>query len=235
MIISNSRKFIFVHLMKCAGTSVKSALLPHLTVNDIVLFRGLDGGWHQGLKAIGGPTKHSSAERIRAFVGNRFWDECYNFAVVRPPFERMLSYYKFLLRGQSRRPLTEDEMAAYRATGNLPQRRSYTSRAARAAFEADDFSGFVEWLLCVPNHPLPPQASELSDADGTLLVGDIVRMDRLETDWSRVQKRLGVEAPLNQKNPSHLDGDVSLSDEARHLLAKAYARDYELFGFKPGS
>jgi hypothetical protein len=37
MIISHTHKFIFVHINKCAGTSITKALLPYLGENDIVL------------------------------------------------------------------------------------------------------------------------------------------------------------------------------------------------------
>jgi hypothetical protein len=37
MIVSHTHKFIFVHINKCAGTSVTKALLPYLGENDLVL------------------------------------------------------------------------------------------------------------------------------------------------------------------------------------------------------
>ena len=37
MIISNSHKFIFVHILKTAGTSICAALDPTLRWNDVIL------------------------------------------------------------------------------------------------------------------------------------------------------------------------------------------------------
>lgn len=236
MIISTSRQFIFVHLTKCAGTSVKTALNPHLAVNDLVLWGNNNGQiWSTVLKKLGGPRKHSSAQEIRDFVGLEFWTECYSFSVVRPPVERLLSYYKFLLRGQSRRPLTNEEIATHRATGKLPRRRSWFGSGARAAYEADDVSGFALQLLRRGPGPLLPQAADLAGDDGNLLVTEAVRMDRLEADWQRVQDRLGLVAPLARHNVSHLDGDPTPDLEARDRIAEVYARDYEVFGFTPGT
>lgn len=36
MIISMSRRFIFIHIHKCAGDTVETACAPYLAVNDIL-------------------------------------------------------------------------------------------------------------------------------------------------------------------------------------------------------
>ena len=42
MIVSHSRRFVFVHLHKTAGTSVKQALRPHLAAGDFMTPGGAD-------------------------------------------------------------------------------------------------------------------------------------------------------------------------------------------------
>jgi len=37
MILSNSKKYIFVHIPKCAGTSITRAIAPSCEWNDIIL------------------------------------------------------------------------------------------------------------------------------------------------------------------------------------------------------
>src|SRR5215469_2544795 len=52
MIISHSRRFIFVHIHKAGGTSVEQALDPHLAWNDLIL-----GGSQFGEKIQGAYQK----------------------------------------------------------------------------------------------------------------------------------------------------------------------------------
>ena len=74
MIISNSHRFIFVHVLKTGGTTVCAALDPFLRWNDVVL-----GGTEFGERMNGpyrdrfGLRKHSTAQEIRAVVGDATW------------------------------------------------------------------------------------------------------------------------------------------------------------------
>ena len=62
MLISNTHKFIFIHLYKCAGTSIGRASIPTLRWNDLLL-----GNTSMGEKlsdiyfGLHGLRKHSSA------------------------------------------------------------------------------------------------------------------------------------------------------------------------------
>src|ERR671918_1169665 len=61
-IVCRSRKFIFVHLHKCGGTSVEQAFAPHARWNDLVIGSTFWGELLQPLyKRRYGLTKHSRA------------------------------------------------------------------------------------------------------------------------------------------------------------------------------
>ncbi|GAA6167801.1 glycosyltransferase family 25 protein [Sessilibacter corallicola] len=94
MIICHSKKFIYIHINKCGGTSLTQALSPFLADEDIVL-----GGYPEAEKrseeylAKYGIYKHSTAAEIKQFVGSDVWDSYYKFATIRDPWERVVSTY----------------------------------------------------------------------------------------------------------------------------------------------
>lgn len=96
MIISNSKKFIHVHIYKCGGTSVSYAIQPYLEWNDFIA----DGTkYGQDMDAVWGDRyglgKHSTAKEIRTVVGESVWNEYFTFSFVRDPLSRMTSLYRW--------------------------------------------------------------------------------------------------------------------------------------------
>lgn len=79
MIISHSLKFIFVHINKTGGTSIKNALKPVLAEYD---FNNLGEG------------KHASAKTLQESHPKE-WGEYFTFAFVRNPWDRTVSRYFF--------------------------------------------------------------------------------------------------------------------------------------------
>lgn len=100
MIISISRRFIFVHLHKCGGESIETTLAPHLTVNDFL--NGASASviqpWETEmmLDRLVGLNKHASAREIRQRLGG-LYDAFFSFATVRRPERRIYSLYSFCI------------------------------------------------------------------------------------------------------------------------------------------
>ena len=65
MIISHKYRFIFIHIRKCAGTSITRAMAPLLGEQDLVIGCTTEGERleKENLKN-GGLTKHSTAKEI---------------------------------------------------------------------------------------------------------------------------------------------------------------------------
>jgi hypothetical protein len=84
------KKVLFIHIPKCAGTSIE------------VFFAGKD--WSE----ISPRTKHLTAREALKRYGRDIWDACFKFSIVRNPWARYLSYFNFLRqrdllrRGKSR-------------------------------------------------------------------------------------------------------------------------------------
>ena len=144
MIISPNRRFVFVHVHKCAGTSIETSLADVLGVNDLVIGSTADGEKHKTfffelLKL----RKHSSAAEGREVLGEARWKTYFTFAFVRHPVDRLRSLYAYARGLAARNPLDAEEAAAFRASGALPARVPYKFKAVQAAFTAKDFDAFV--------------------------------------------------------------------------------------------
>ena len=78
-------RLIFVHVPKCAGTTINIAIL-----------RAINGGKPSPEFRLIGQGSHPFAKVVRELVGKKSWANCWKFGVVRNPWERMVSLYAFL-------------------------------------------------------------------------------------------------------------------------------------------
>lgn len=99
MILNHQHRFIFVHVPKCAGTTVTRALAPLTTFRDIELGGTKYGEALQDLFASRfGLRKHSTAAEIKAKCPPHLWRHFFVFAFVRNPYARAFSVFRFLQR-----------------------------------------------------------------------------------------------------------------------------------------
>lgn len=96
MIINTQYKFIFVHIPKTAGTSIMRSL------------EGIEGNNRRWLAN----TKHETLAQLNANIGARLSlkdrllgqtpKDYFNFGFVRNPWDRMASFYQFLVEKHPR-------------------------------------------------------------------------------------------------------------------------------------
>src|SRR5688572_2108450 len=81
MIISYSRKFIFIHAVKTGGTSIGKALAPFINDGDIISGYPIENpDW----------PKHSWAKHCQTRLDlDKFW----SFGFVRNPWDRLVSNF----------------------------------------------------------------------------------------------------------------------------------------------
>lgn len=235
MIVSHSRRFIFVHLHKTAGESIRASLEPHVAPGDLVIAPkgGLVQGWLAARRERRiGLEKHSTASEIRERIGGDVFDSYFKFASVRDPIDRMLSLYRWLgtLEWRLNRRRFRRLLVRLPALQHLDETRWLAMRARR---ETSDFSGFIRHPLLQLDQGARPQADVLCDPSGRLLVDCVIRFESLESDFRLVARRIGIhELPLEWANRSSDPRESeALSAEDIAYLRQRYERDYQLFGF----
>jgi Sulfotransferase family len=234
MIISHSRKFVFIHIHKTAGESISEALVPFLAKGDFILGTTLRGelanAWYERRHGL---QKHSGVRKVKGYLGDA-WDGYLKFSFVRDPYDRLRSLYFYFERMLAARREKSLKNALLLIPGT-DFRDPLKWPGMKPFLETDDFSGFIR-------HPefstklmgARPQAFQLSDREGNLAVDFVGRFETLAEDFATLAGRLGLEgAGLGHRNASRNRAATADPAEAadRALVAGLYARDYALFGY----
>lgn len=104
MFISNSRKFIYFHIPKSAGTSLTQLFVAGMAWNDLCIGGSMIGDFFQKYwTPIFKLDKHDKPARVRALIGDKLFDQYFKFAFLRDPIDRFRSASQFIVesvRGQ---------------------------------------------------------------------------------------------------------------------------------------
>lgn len=83
-----SEKFIFVHIPRTGGTSLERLLL---TIEGTTSWESLEN--KKAVDVRIGKEKHMRASSIRATAGEEKWRNTLKFAIVRNPFDKVISHF----------------------------------------------------------------------------------------------------------------------------------------------
>ncbi len=207
MLISDRHRFIFVHVRKAAGTSLRQRLAPYALapprgrLNHLLSRAGLIRDYRRHEFRAHAPL----LEAKRRMPVDRF-ASYFKFGFVRNPWERLVSEYEFIR--------AHPEHHRHRRVLALP-----------------DFAAFVRFQIPRPD---AYQIHQLADERGALGADFVGRFERLQDDFDQVCARLGLRVPpLEHLNPS-AGGDYRTyyDDETAALVAERWRREVELFGYR---
>lgn len=218
MLMSNKKKFIFIHIYKTAGTSVMKVFLPHARLREKAAFApglpkriimkvnrmiGLD---HNGLKHVTGFHKFAKASDICAKMGAKKYAKYYSFVFVRNPYDWAVSTY-FYLRHLVQHPLHNKVMSM-------------------------DFEEYIKWTIAQK----PDRLSDwLTDDQGKIIVSYVGRLEHLDDDLVKICGKLEIpfeKAPHINASPGRKkDYREYYSEQTRKLVGDYFAADIEMFGY----
>ncbi len=244
MIVCHSHKFIFVHLHKTAGTSVKEAIQPHLRGNDIVVGADIQAQSSSSKSdhSLLLLNKHSPAQRIRRAVGMETWNSYFKFSYVRHPFDRLVSLYEFFNRVRRNNPIRPGILKRLVSFGqtntdpNHPDKPPWSWKGMQALLTTNDFSGFIRSELLSKAQGAKPQARSLSLKSGELLVDFVGKVENISEDWEKVCDQIGIRPTLPHANQSKRQFENLRNywdqDSLRFAFEK-YREDFDMFGYTP--
>ena len=212
MIINHAHRFIFLHIPKTAGTAITSWLSRFTEWNDIEL-----GGtaYGEAMQEVYGKRfrlhKHSPSWQVRKVIGHEVWNAYYKFAVVRNPFDRLVSAYEF-----------------YRCWDHP----GVASVKAMPSFDEFLGSDYFARDRLNPSRATGSQAGFLGLGQG-FEIDRVCRFEHLAQDLSAVAEELGLPAPdLTVSNESQRAPlETYYTDERQRLVADLYAEDFDAFGY----
>lgn len=217
-IINNTKKFIFVHVPKAAGTSVTNVLSKYTTYQDLEI-----GGTHFGeriqpaYKDRFGLGKHTPASGIRSAIGQSAWDEKFKFSIVRNPYDRVISTYKFLLKWEGTPEHIKNKLAGFKDINEYVLSNMW-----------EESEG--------PDYIFKPQTFWLTDVNdrNKVIVDYVGKLETLDDDLAHIMSKIeGTEVVSEETEQlNKTEGNFSLSIESIHKINSVYARDFNFFDYK---
>lgn len=218
MLMSHSKKFIFIHIYKTAGTSVMKILLPHARLRDkaayapglpkriIMKLNRMTGLDHNGMKHITGHHKFAKTKEVVAKMGERKFDRHFSFVFVRNPYDWAVSTY-FYLRHLVMHPLHKKAMSM-------------------------EFDEYIRWAIANK----PDRLSDwVCDEQGKIRTSYVGRLEHLDDDLEYICGRLDIpfeRAPhINASPGREKDYRQYFTDETRELVGQYFAEDIRMFGY----
>jgi hypothetical protein len=214
MLLSYRHKFLFVHIAKTGGTSIRAALererwkdayrLPRFLCSRLSALTG-----HRlGAKF----PRHAKAIAAKEMLPRELFDELFKFAFVRNPWDLQVSSYHHIRR---ERPHLMEHIR--------------------------DFPSFLRWKLD-PERPyhyiidtsIELQSDYLRDLGGKIIVDFIGRYENLQADFDRVCARLGIPSrPLPHRRQAKDRSDYRryYDTATAELVATHFKLDIEVLGY----
>jgi len=204
MLLSTSHRFIFVHVNKVAGSSMKRAL-EHVghkpsrkPFSKLKSKLGLARDYRRRFYPV-----HTYASQLQQELPRNVYDEFFKFAFVRNPWDWLASTYHYLC--------------------HTPSHRHHRQVAAMATF-----ADYVDFEIARNKRT---QAAFVC-RDDDVLVNFVGRFETLESDFAAICQRIGIDASLPHTNKVDHRNYRELYDTA--LIEKVSAhwqQDIKLFAY----
>jgi len=204
MIISTQKKFIFIHIPKTGGTSIKKCLLPFY--NRKKELEKIPKGLHKP-GAIG--RKHSSATVLRKSLDGKIWGSYFKFAFVRNPWDWVVSIYYFI-RINGRDPRQPEVLRM-----NFEEFVPWFIRQDRVEFKL--LNGQHSYII----------------HKGKTLINFVGRLETFQKDFNVVCKRIGIPSrKLGRHNTTDRKKyRLYYNTKTRHIISQFFREDLRLFGY----
>jgi hypothetical protein len=215
MLLSLKHRFLFVHIAKTGGTSVRAAL-QGLRWRDpwvwpmILCSRLSHLSGHRIATKL---PRHAKVVAAKEVLPREFFEELFKFAFVRNPWDLQVSSFHHIRR----------------------ERPQYLGGHR-------DFDSFLRWKLD-PERPyqyhldtsMELQTDYLVDLHGQVVVDFIGRYERLREDFAESCRRIGIREPTlphqRRANDRSKDYRGYYTEETAEMVARHFAPDIEMLGY----
>jgi Sulfotransferase family len=213
MIISRSRRFIFVHVPKTGGTAFTLAYEARAAADDILIgdtpkARERAGRW-KGVRTAGRVWKHSTLADVVGLISPEEIEDFQTVALVRNPWDRMVSYYHWL------------------------RAQAFASPAVGLA-KTHDFTGFLNHPQTMGAFRLWPYGAYVRRQDGSEKPCMFIRLEEYAKEVAPLETYLGIRLRLKRANTSDREPDWRpyYSEKDAALVKDLCGEDIARFGYR---
>ncbi|SFU61865.1 Sulfotransferase family protein [Pustulibacterium marinum] len=212
--ISHEHKCIFIHIPKCAGSSIFNYFIDRKThdvswkkPNYEVLY-----GWCPKRKIH---LQHATAKQLieTELISEAHWKEYFKFTFVRNPWDRAYSDYLWIQKDTGAKGSFKDFILKQKGFKKVLMDNSEMSyRGDHTILQTDFF-----------------------DNEGLCQMDFVGRFENLQTDFSRVINELDLEASFSQHEKRNVQRKMHYSEfytgSKKRLVEEAYKEDITLLGY----
>ena len=247
-IISHSRKFIFVHARKTAGTSLQISLSRWLGEDDVVSIRKrtrafdrrvdtdyFDSVRQRRVDRMGCSYHHHDLpDDIRRKVGETVWASYFKFTVARNPWDLLVSYLHYKLDPSHwpavwrRRGPAAFVRNAPRALRLFQVRREFARGRRKESVEAILREGLFRKIEEMPRFYF---------SRGQVCADCVIRFESLQQGYDEVRRRLGLPPQSlprtnTRPRPKNTDYRDYYTDFSREYVADLCRPIIDAFGYR---
>jgi hypothetical protein len=214
MLLSIKYNFLFVHIAKTGGTSVRAALKRLRWKDPLYLPQFLASRLSHmtGHRIASKLPRHAKIITAKEMLPRELFDRLFKFAFVRNPWDLQVSSWHHIRR--ERPHLVE---------------------------HTPDFASFIRWKLD-PERPyqyhvdtsIELQTDYLKDLDGSTIVDFIGKYENLIADYEEACRRIGIHPPPlphKRKAKDRKDYRSYYDDRTAELIAGYFKPDIEALGY----
>lgn len=216
MLLCNRHRFLYVHIAKTGGTSVRAALRTLQYRDPMYLLQWICARLDHasGHRIAAKLPRHARIIAAAEMLPKTYFDSLFKFAFVRNPWDLQVSSYHHLKR---ERPQLLDGF--------------------------DSFEAFTRWKLD-PQRPyqyhidtaISLQSDHVVGLHGEPLTDFLGRYEQLHDDFAYICKRIGIkhlQLPHKREATDRKpDYRSYYSDALAEQVGRHYARDIEMFGYR---
>jgi hypothetical protein len=211
MMISRAKKFIYIHVDRTGGTTFSRAFKKYTHFQWSHRFHLLC------LRTFGEMPKlqllaEQTALELRGKLDQNIWEENYKFAMIRNPYEWMVSNYSYI--------------------------RQYEAAWHHNLVAKMTFVEFVDWRLGEAWKEIDPLglnrglSAWFTDENGEVIIDYVGRFEHFEQEFNLFCERIGVSSTLPHLNKSKFKSvDKYYTTSTKAQVQEKFALDFKLFGY----
>lgn len=206
--MSESKKFIFIHIPKTAGNAITTALKKYS--NDEINLRRFDGENYHGISLW---NRRKEIRKHSLLVDyEKYYDlnKYFKFVSVRNPWDKLLSWYFYHKKTNQIKDF-DDFLNMVFVKGKIPKNSK------------DDISWYGT------------QLSYLKNKKGEIIVDQVIKFENLQDDFNVVCEKIGIKKNnllhLNKSENSQIDYKNYYTEKQRDFVGNIYLEDIEYFNY----
>lgn len=209
MILSTDPKFLFIHIPKCAGTSVEESLYHYQ-----------DFKYHHMV--------HGCALQFKQYLNDDFYDELYKFTFIRNPWDLQLSCWRYYIRNHGVE-IDFNEYIEWKFNGNIEDMKDRLPKDQPNVNISILRNGFYIHRT--------PITYFMIDEKGKYLIDYIGTLENINQDYSYITEKLEIrDTFLPHVNVSGHRIDEKnyqsyYSEKSKELVRSRFALDIFLYGY----